>query len=61
MTLKPTANLQLNMYVDANFVGMWHKEFSETWLRMGTTLHIATILSIGPANYKPKYPYALLR
>jgi hypothetical protein len=27
--LKPSKNLSLNMYVDADFAGMWHKEYAE--------------------------------
>jgi len=26
--MKPSTNLTLNMYVDSNFAGMWHKEHS---------------------------------
>jgi hypothetical protein len=29
MTLRPTKNLSLNMFVDVDFAGRWHKEYSE--------------------------------
>jgi hypothetical protein len=29
MILKPTVDLSLNMFVDADFAGMWHKEYAK--------------------------------
>ena len=29
MILKPTTDVTLNMFVDADFAGMWHKEYAE--------------------------------
>ena len=61
MTIYPLNELRVDLYVDADFEGLWQVEDEQDPISvkssLGILLHVWVFLSNGVQNFRPRLPY----